>query len=560
MKSIVRLLPLLLLLACDHDHDHGHGGHSHGSSGHDHGSGSHEHGAAGHKHGSGGHDGHGDDHAHGDEHGHGHGEEAVGITKWTDKFELFAEHPPAVTGEPMPFLAHLTILDGFKPLEEATVTLELSGPATASSTVKKMLRSGIFQPTLVAPKSGIYNASLSVRSPDLTDTVEGFTIQVFESAAAAKKASVAEPESHDEPISFLKEQQWKIPFATTYARVREVVSSVEAVGEVTTPPSRQADIGASISGRIVSPKRGLPRFGQSVKEGELLATIAPSPAAPEEGARAELAVVEAQSRLQAATAAVERANRLFADRAISRKELDDAEREKRVAQESVRAAKRAKSVFSGASTGRGAGTYRVTAPISGMLAEVHATEGKSVEAGHPLFRIVNLSQLWVKAEVPEQQAANLRPDQDAAFRLSGSQQWEALDVTGEDANAKIIAVGRTVDPRSRTVRVVYELLDPSERIRVGTMVRVSVPSGKPWSGVVVPRSAVLLSDGSASVFVQTEGESFVERIVRLGPESALVVGIEEGIEEGERVVIEGANVIRLSSKAASGATGHGHVH
>lgn len=561
MKGL-QLFFAFTLIACEHSHDEQEQAHGSAEHGHDHGSGhTHEHE---HEHDN-GHEadqGHEHEHEHGDhEHGdHGHAEGNISVTRWTNKFELFAEYPPAIKGEPITFVAHLTLLESFKPLENAKVTLTLQGPAQASSTVEKALRPGIFQPTVVVPKAGAYRAALRVDADGQSDIIDGFEIRVFENDQTAENAASAELPAKQEPVTFLKEQQWKIPFATTFAEQREVVSSIEAVGEVTTPPSGQADVGASISGRIVSPPNGLPRPGDAVKKGQLLASIAPAPAAPEEGARAELAVVEAESRVQAATAALERAKRLFADRAIPKKELDDAEREMRVAQESVRAARRAKSVFSGASSGRGAGSYRITAPISGILADVHATEGKSVEAGHPLFRIVNLSELWVKAEVPEQQAASLRADQDAAFQLSGSDEWEALDVTDEDATAKVINVGRTVNPRSRTVSVVYELLKPADHIRVGTMVRVRVPSGKPWKGVVVPRGAVLLSEGGASVYVQIDGESFEERAVRLGPESALAIGIEEGVKSGERVVSEGANVLRLTAKAATSGTSHGHVH
>lgn len=489
----------------------------------------------------------------------GHGEGSIGITKWTDKLELFAEHPPAVAGQTLPFLAHLTILDGFKALEQATVTLVLDGPTRVEARVGEKLRPGIFQPTLVAPAAGTYRGSLLVAGPEVDDIIDGFEIVVHPDEEAGAKASARREESGTEPLGFLKERQWQIPFGTAFATRGSIVPSVEVAGEVTTPPSGQADVGASVAGRVVSPAGGLPRPGQSVRRGELMASIAPTPSAPEGGARAALAVVEAEARAQAGRAAVERAERLIADRAISPREVEEARRELRVAEETVQAARRAQDVFSGAASGHGGGSYRVSSPIDGVVVEVAATEGKSVQSGDLLFRVVNPKELWIRARVPEQQAAMIQPEQDAAFKLPSLDAWLPLDITGDDAAASVISVGRTVDRRSRTVDVIYGLRAPDDRLRVGALLRVAVPAGPPWQGVVVPRGAVLDDDGRSVVYVQVEGEAFEERAVRVGPKAGPQVGIVSGVEDGERVVTLGANVIRLSSRA--GATpAHGHVH
>lgn len=492
-------------------------------------------------------------------HGHGHGEDAIGITRWTDKLELFAEHPPAVTGEELTFLAHLTILDGFKALESATVTLVLDGPTRVEARVIEMLRPGIFQPTLKAPAAGTYRGRLMVTGPEVEDIIDGFEIVVHPSAASARRAPASDAGGGPEPIRFLKEQQWQVPFATVFATEGSLVPTIEVAGEVTTPASGRADVGAAIAGRVVAPQGGLPRPGQEVRRGDLLATIAPAPAAPEAGARADLAVVEAEARVQTAAAALTRAERLILDRAISQRDVDEARRELGVAREAVQAARRARDVFSGAASGRGAGSYRVTAPIDGVVVEVEATAGMSVQVGDPLLRIVNLDELWIRARVPEQEAALIRSDQDAAFLLPGLDTWQPLDVAGDDAVASVINVGRTVDRRSRTVDVLYALRAPDERLRVGAMLRVAVPTGRPWDGVVVPRGSVLDDDGRSVVYVQIEGEAFEERTVREGPRSGERVGIASGVNAGERVVTLGANVIRLSSRAAT-APAHGHVH
>lgn len=548
VKSRTRCLVLIvlggLLSGCEGCHSHEHEGDSLEHAGHD--EHSHEDDRAAHEEHS--------------DHGHDSDEVTLRITRWTEKLELFAEHAPPIKGEKSKFVSHLTLLSGFKPLENATVTLILDGPSHAEASTSKSARPGIFEIEFVAPAAGSYKGKIQVKTAEFEEALADFEMTVFASVDEAKKSGTEAREEPGAPsISFLKEQQWKIPFATAFAAEDVAAPSIEVSGEVSTPPSGQADVGAAIAGRLVAPGGGFPRPGQNVKRGELLATIAPAPAAPEDGARAELAVVEAEARKQAAEAAVERVQRLISDQAISQREVDEAQRELGVAEEAVKAAKRVLGVFSGSASGSGAGSYRVTSPIAGVVVEVSATEGKSVKGGDQLFRVVDLNQLWLIARVPEQQAALIRENQDPAYKLPGLDEWLPLDVTGDDAVASVINVGRTVDRRSRTVELIYGLGKPDERLRVGAMLRIAVPAGEPWDGVVIPRSAVLTDEGRSVVYVQRDGETFEERSVRLGPISGSRAGVENGLAAGERVVTIGANIVRLSARASS-APAHGHVH
>ncbi len=201
----------------------------------------------------------------------------------------------------------------------------------------------------------------------------------------------------------------------------------------------------------------------------------------------------------------------------------------------------------------------IRAPIAGVVVQVSTTAGTSVTHGEPLFAIVNPEELWIRAHVPEQQAAGLRGDRDASFRPSGTQAWLPLRVTGEDPPAEVVNIGPTVEKPSRTVAVVYALAQPDTKLRVGSSLQVAVPRGEVWHGVVLPRSAVLADEGIFVVYVQVEGEAFEERIVRLGPQAGGQVAIEHGVEADERVVTRGANLIRLAARAST-APAHGHVH
>ncbi|MCB9749630.1 MAG: efflux RND transporter periplasmic adaptor subunit [Myxococcales bacterium] len=438
------------------------------------------------------------------------------------------------------------------------MTLTLTGPEQVEARVDAPLRPGIFRPTLTAPRPGTYAGALRVTGPQARDTIDGFEIVV--QPAEAHHAD-DEAEAGPEPISFLKEQQWQVPFATAFARAGALDPTIEVPGEVATPPRGQAEVSAAISGRVVAAEGGLPTPGQQVTRGQLLASIAPAPSSPEQGANTSYAVTAAEARVETARAALARAERLIADRAIPQRQVDEARRELGVAQKAVRTARRARGMFSGAVSGRGGGSYRLTAPIDGVVVDVHASDGMTVTVGDPLVHIIDLRELWIRARVPEQDAAAINPTRDAAYTLLGARDWTPLRLSGEQPTAALVTVGRTVDPTRRTVDVIYSLNNetPDERLRVGAMARVAVPAGPRWEGVIVPRDAVLDDDGRSVVYVQVEGEAFEERAVRLGPQAGGELGIEQGVAAGERVVTRGAAVIRLSERAGS-APAHGHVH
>jgi RND family efflux transporter MFP subunit len=544
------------------DHDHGGGGH-----GDDHGRG------GGHDHASEhppGHDHHADDHGHGDT-------PRVRVTRWSERYELFAEHPVAVVGQEVDVLAHLTVLDGFAALDRGEVALELDGPAPIRAAASAPARPGIFQLAFVPAQPGTYRGRLVVKPGNTADTtgstpagapggaargapddaIEGIELRVFATAAEAQAA--APQEDDGALIELLKEQQWGVPFATAFAGEGTLVASIEVAGTVDTPPGGAAEVGAAIAGRVVVPPQGLPRPGDSVRRGQILATLAPAPSSPEEAARAGLAVAEAQARAAAARAAVERAERLIRDQAISQRELDDARREAAVAAEAERAARNAQSLFAGASGGAGVGSWRLVAPIDGTLVDVRATPGAAVSPGDVLFRIVDTRELWIRARVPEQDVARLRSDRDASFQITGLEEWLPIDLTGQDATASLVTIGRTVDPASRTVDVIYALRAPDPRLRVGGLVRVGLPAGDDFAGVVIPRAAIIDDQGREVVYVQVDGEHFEERMVRTGPRAGERAGVTHGLAVGERVVTRGANLVRLTARAGSGQA-HGHIH
>ncbi len=166
-------------------------------------------------------------HEHEDE--HVHAENAISFTEWTDKCEWFVELETPEVGHAVEFAAHVTLLESFQAVTAGTFRVEASaGGETASTSADSPVRPGIYTPSISFPTAGTWKLSLTFDGHGITDTVE-WTVTVHEAGKV--------PDPAEDPagvISFLKEQQWKIPFAT-------VMVPEAADGLLTVPASSVLD-------------------------------------------------------------------------------------------------------------------------------------------------------------------------------------------------------------------------------------------------------------------------------------------------------------------------------
>ena len=194
---------------------------------------------------------------------------STAVTQWTDSMELFMEHPVLAADVPGRFIIHLTILDGFQPVRDGTVTMKFQGPdgAPQEFVATELLREGIFTPTVRLPRSGTYKFELSYAGHGATSTFNIPDFIVYKTAGDIPKEP--EEESRNE-VAFLKEQQWKIPFATTPAVVREVKKAAWAIGEVLPSPAAYIEIVAPVDGAIQAANPGdLALPGSHVARGDV---------------------------------------------------------------------------------------------------------------------------------------------------------------------------------------------------------------------------------------------------------------------------------------------------
>jgi len=194
----------------------------------------------------------------------------------------------------------------------------------------------------------------------------------------------------------------------------------------------------------------------------------------------------------------------------------------------------------------------INSPVSGYVAARNAFTKQRITPETELYTIVDLSRVWVMADVFEYEAGSVRQGQRAVVT--------ATAYPGQQFPATVSYIQPAVDPQTRTLRVRLELGNPNLVLKPDMYVNVELFTGAK-KRLVVPVNAVLNSGLRQTVFVD-RGNGYLEpRHVQLGKQFAGRVEILSGLRAGERIVTSGTFLIDSESQlksAASGAASHQH--
>jgi cobalt-zinc-cadmium efflux system membrane fusion protein len=476
----------------------------------------------------------------------------ISVTRWTEKTELFAEYPPLAVGQVSRFAIHLTRLDTFKPLTAGRVEVRLSGGGDAEVfAAAAPSRPGIFGVDVKPARAGTREMTIVLRLTGLDDEHPLGGVVVHADAAAARKSAEA-LEGGGDGISFLKEQQWTLDFATAVVGEAAVRESLQVPAVVLARPGGAADVAAPVDGRLADVREI--SVGAVVSRGQVLARVLPPPESPASRPALAQAVTESRSALELARRDRERAERLVAAGAAPGRRLEEARAAEAQAVARDEGARTRLAQFDSARSAGGASGdagFLVRAPIGGVIAEQAATTGANVSAGATLFRIVDAGQVQVSGQVPEPELGRARAVQAAEIEIAAA----APRVPA----GRLVSLGRVVDPRTRTVPMIFALDNRTLGLAVGQAVSLHLLADQAPPRPVVPVEALVDDGGRPVVYVQAEGETFERRPVTLGPRAGGVVQVLDGVKAGERVVTTGAYLVRLASLSTS-APAHGHVH
>ena len=480
--------------------------------------------------------------------------EALSVTRWTDRTELFAEYPPLAVGETSRFAIHLTRLDTFKPLTEGHVEVHLRGGTSQPEVfrVEAPSRPGIFGVDVKPAHAGKRELVIVLRSSGVSDEHRVGEVDVHPSGDAARAAAAQEGSEDAGGISFLKEQQWSLDFGTAVVSERALRESIRVPARLEARPGGAADVVAPIDGRLTR-VLDLP-LGANVMRGQELARLLPPPTVPGDLPQLQRARAEALTALALATRDRERAERLTKAGAAPEKRLEEARSAEEQAKTRRAAAEASLTQYNAARAGGtpdAEGLFVIRAPVAGVIAQRDAATGANVAAGTILFRVVDAAQVHVVGQVPEAEAARARA-------VSAGE----IEITGRQARipvGRLASVGKVLEPQSRTLPITFAFDNRTFGLPVGQSVFLHLLMDMTAPRPVVPAAAVVDDAGRPIVFVQAGGETFERRAVTLGPRTGDLVQIVEGIKAGDRVVTKGASLVRLASLSTS-VPAHGHVH
>jgi RND family efflux transporter MFP subunit len=206
--------------------------------------------------------------------------------------------------------------------------------------------------------------------------------------------------------------------------------------------------------------------------------------------------------------------------------------------------------------GASASGIPLQSPLAGAIAQSFVSNGRYVEAGEKLFHIVDRDRLWLEARVPEADSSRLSQVRGASFRVDG---FAGVFEIEPGENGRLVSLATVVDPVHRTLPVIFELRHPDLHLPLGAFAQIRLFTGQAATALAVPETAVVDDNGVTVVFVQTGGESFERRPVKLGVRDAAYAEVREGLRAGDRIVTQGAYLVYLAA-TAPGAAAHGHVH
>lgn len=315
-----------------------------------------------------------------------------------------------------------------------------------------------------------------------------------------------------------KPTQRLLELRTRQVRAEQVQPSVTLIGRVIADPNRTSLVQSINGGRVIAPEAGLPRIGQAVAKGDLLARIEPAlPQADrttiaEKMGEVEQLIAVAETKLRRVRELAERNVAPQSQVADATVELEGLRRRREVLREHPTAPE------------------ALRAATSGVIAVARALPGQVVQAQDVLFQIVDPASLWVEALV--------FGETDPRSLTEAS----ATTPAGDRLQLRIQGFSRALQQQAIVVQFAIE--SPPAHLSVGLPITVFAKTGAARSALVLPREALVRSaNGETVVWRHVDAERFEPRPVRSMPLDAAHVIVAAGLSEGDRVVTRAADLV-----------------
>lgn len=183
--------------------------------------------------------------------------------------------------------------------------------------------------------------------------------------------------------------------------------------------------------------------------------------------------------------------------------------------------------------------FSLTAPMSGIVIERNGSIGATVGTDANLFKIVDLSSVWIDANVFEKDLSRVRVGEAVKVTVPAFPDTTFM--------GRVILISSTLDPTTQTVSVRTEVANGDGRLRPDMFANVEIITASRTTAISLPLAAVL-DDGGKSVVFVADGNDYKKKEVTLGLKSSDRVEIVDGLSVGDKVVVKGNYLLMEKSK------------
>jgi RND family efflux transporter MFP subunit len=183
----------------------------------------------------------------------------------------------------------------------------------------------------------------------------------------------------------------------------------------------------------------------------------------------------------------------------------------------------------------------------GTVVDRKVTQGQYINAGDTLFTVADLSQVWIKIDVYEEQLPQIRPGQQVDLT--------AESLPNRTLHGHVDFIEPAANQQTRTVPVHVHVANPGMRLLPGMFVNATFVSTAAQSSIVVPRSAVLDTGIRKIVYLAKPNGVFEAREVQVGAPTEDLFPVSSGLALGDKVVLSGNFLIDSQAHLSSGMSG-----
>jgi len=486
-------------------------------------------------------------HNHGVDDGHSHDNnsvvsdltdrEIVSLTLYSENLEVFAEFQLLYAGHSSDFLIHITRLN-------SDYSAFTSGPIQIILTInghkqvgnaEKTKTDGIYKLKLRPEKTGVGSLTFEIGGNSDTEKLSSDHVHVY------KEGDHTHNHTSESAglVHFTKEQAWKCDFNIMKIEPAEFPNVVKTSGEFLPLPGEKHNVVAKTQGIVLFSTRNLVQ-GKYVKKGEEMFTLSGKGLADN---NILVRFNESETNFKLSKSRYFRHKTLNEEKVISDKQL--LESENQYINDSI--------LYYSLKETVGNEGMKILAPRGGYIHELNVSEGQFVEAGTLMATISTNKVMLLKADVPQQYFNVLQKITTTNFRPA----YTDRVYTMEELSGKLIARGASVAENNHFMPVYFEVRNDGTLLE-GAFAEFYLKTNPEPGHIVIPVTSLVEEQDNYYVYVQLSGEEYKKRPVKILASDRINVSIASGLSLGERIVCEGAMLIKTAS--SSGIPAHNHQH